>query len=103
MRRENGNNAKIILYDLDIIIKRTNFKIILFHKRDSYSLKNLRIPERSCNMPPNVLYMLMEAGYLTKATAWNNHKYFLNSINQFFKHMISQGAKENSNENLTLF
>ena len=54
-------------------------------------------------MPPNVLYMLMEAGYLTKATAWNNHKYFLNSINPFFKHMISQGAKENANENLTLF
>ena len=45
----------------------------------------------------------MGAGSLTKPTAWNNHKYFLNSINPLFKHMISQEAKENANKNLTLF
>ena len=66
--------------NFDIKIKDGKFHFAFFDKRDSFPFSIVRMPDKSSNLPPSIVYSAIGAESLRIARASNNAKSFSTAI-----------------------
>ena len=78
--------------DLNIKIKDGKFHFGLFDKRDSLTFSNVRMPDKSSNVPYSIVYSAFGAESLRIARASNNPESFSTEIKPLICHISRQGV-----------
>ena len=78
--------------DLKINIKDEKFHFGLFDKRDSFPFSVVRMPDRSGNIPSDIVYSAVTAKSMRTAKASNNPESFSIAIKPLIARMSRQGV-----------
>ena len=90
--KENTDKHETSLLDLNIKIKDGEFHFGLFDKRDSFPFSSVRMPDKSSNVPPNIVYSAIGAKSLRIARASNNPESFSTAIKPLIARISRQGV-----------
>ena len=83
--------------DLDIKIKNGKFHFSLYDKRDQFPFPIVRMPVKSSNIPPSMVYSAIDAESLRITSAINNPESFCTAIKPFIACMTDKGSLEKIN------
>ena len=90
--KENNDKREISFLDLSIKIKDGRFQFGLFDKGDSFPFSIVRMPDKSSNVPPSIVYSSIGAESLRIARASNNPESFSTAIKPLIARMSRQGV-----------
>ena len=93
LKKEHGNSSASFL-DLDIEIENNKFTTKLYDKRDAFSFKIVRMPDKSSNMPSKIFNSCIGAETLRIARISSTLESFLESCHSLYKRMLTQGASK---------
>ena len=92
MSKENTDKHEPSFFNLDIKIKDEKFHFGLFDKRNSFPFSIVRMPDKSSNIPSNIVYSAIGVELLRFARAGNNPESFSTAIKPLIACMSKQGV-----------